>query len=175
MVMVYATGHLSGAHINPAVTLAFTLTRHFPARDALAYVSAQLAGAMAGALLLLAVWTDQPAELGATRPGGRRRQRAGLRARDDRLPDVRDHGRGHRHARGRRRRGDRHRRTVGLDALFGGPVTGASMNPARILRPGPRGRRVDDLWIYVAGPIVGALASGAVAYQLVRGEPGEVA
>ena len=64
MVMVYATGHLSGAHINPAVTIAFTLTRHFPARDAIAYAAAQLAGALAGALLLLAIWPDQPAELG---------------------------------------------------------------------------------------------------------------
>src|SRR3954451_16027796 len=50
MVMVYATGHLSGAHINPAVTIAFTITRHFPGRDAIAYVGAQLAGATAGAL-----------------------------------------------------------------------------------------------------------------------------
>src|SRR4051794_13579682 len=66
MVMVYATGHLSGAHINPAVTLAFTITRHFPAREALAYIAAQLIGAVAGALVLLAVWPDAPADLGAT-------------------------------------------------------------------------------------------------------------
>src|SRR5215208_6251290 len=68
MVMVYATGHLSGAHINPAVTVAFTLTRHFPAREAAAYVAAQLAGAAAGALTLLAVWPNKPASLGATTP-----------------------------------------------------------------------------------------------------------
>jgi glycerol uptake facilitator-like aquaporin len=68
MAMVYATGHLSGAHINPAVTIAFTLTRHFPLRDAVAYVGAQLAGALAGALLLLAVWPDQPAQLGRRFP-----------------------------------------------------------------------------------------------------------
>src|SRR5947199_3528211 len=68
MVMVYATGHLSGAHINPAVTVAFTLTRHFPAREALAYIGAQLAGASAAALLLLGVWSDKPANLGATVP-----------------------------------------------------------------------------------------------------------
>ena len=68
MAMIYATGHLSGAHINSAVTVAFTLTRHFPARDATAYVLAQVAGATAGALLLLAVWPEQPAELGATVP-----------------------------------------------------------------------------------------------------------
>src|SRR5919202_1767316 len=45
MVMIYATGHLSGAHISPAVTIAFTLTRHFPGRDAVAYIAAQLVGA----------------------------------------------------------------------------------------------------------------------------------
>src|SRR5689334_17024685 len=68
MAMVYATGHLSGAHINPAVTAAFTLTRHFPVRDAAAYVAAQCLGAVAGALVLLAAWTDKPAHLGATVP-----------------------------------------------------------------------------------------------------------
>ncbi|MGI9095605.1 MAG: MIP/aquaporin family protein, partial [Thermoleophilaceae bacterium] len=68
MAMVYATGHLSGAHINPAVTLAFTLSRHFPVREAVVYITAQLGGAVVGALLLLAVWPDQPAELGATVP-----------------------------------------------------------------------------------------------------------
>src|SRR5205823_10891195 len=68
MVMVYATGHLSVAHINPAVTIAFPLTRHFPAREAVAYVGAQLAGATAAALVLWGVWTDKPAHLGATLP-----------------------------------------------------------------------------------------------------------
>ena len=70
-VMIYATGHLSGAHINPAVTIAFTLTRHFPLRDAGAYISAQLAGAIAGALALLAIWPSEPAGLGATDALGR--------------------------------------------------------------------------------------------------------
>jgi glycerol uptake facilitator-like aquaporin len=64
MVMIYATGHLSGAHINPAVTIAFTLTRHFPGRDAIAYIGAQIAGAVAGAFLLLAAWPSKPANLG---------------------------------------------------------------------------------------------------------------
>jgi aquaporin NIP len=68
MVMIYATGHLSGAHINPAVTIAFTLSRHFPPRDAAAYIGAQLVGATLGALVLLAVWPDQPGALGATVP-----------------------------------------------------------------------------------------------------------
>ena len=69
MVMVYATGHLSGAHINPAVTIAFT--RHAgtsPSATPLAYIPAQLAGATAGALALRLVWHGTPANLGATVP-----------------------------------------------------------------------------------------------------------
>ena len=69
MVMVYATGHLSGAHINPAVTLAFTLTRHFPARDAAAYVAAQIAGAIGRRRCCCSrSGRTSPRELGATVP-----------------------------------------------------------------------------------------------------------
>jgi glycerol uptake facilitator-like aquaporin len=59
--------------------------------------------------------------------------------------------------------------TVGLDALFGGPITGASMNPARSIGPALVSGELHDLWIYVVAPIAGA-ALGALAYQLVRGE-----
>jgi MIP family channel proteins len=169
MVMVYATGHLSGAHINPAVTLAFTFTRHFPAREALAYVAAQLAGATLGALTLLAVWTDKPAHLGATVPT----VAAGSAFLYELLltaflmfvimavaTDTRAVGAAAAIAIGG---------TIGLDALFGGPVTGASMNPARSFGPALVSGEWRDFWIYVAGPVAGA-ALGGLAYQLVRGE-----
>jgi aquaporin NIP len=135
MVMIYATGHLSGAHINPAVTLAFTLTRHFPGRDAIAYISAQLAGAVLGALTLLAVWTDKPAHLGATLPsvgtGSALVYEIVLTAFLMFViiavaTDTRAVGAAAAIAIGG---------TVGLDAMFGGPVTGASMNPARSFGP----------------------------------------
>jgi MIP family channel proteins len=167
--MVYATGHLSGAHINPAVTVAFTLTRHFPPRDAAAYVTAQLAGALAAALLLLAIWPDQPAGLGATVPsvgvGSALVYETVLTAFLMFVimavaTDVRAVGAAAAIAIGG---------TVGLDALFGGPVTGASMNPARSFGPALAAAEWTDFWIYVAGPLAGA-ALGALAYQLVRGE-----
>jgi len=169
MVMVYATGHLSGAHINPAVTLAFTLSRHFPARDALVYIGAQLAGAVAGALLLLAVWPDQPAALGATVPtvgaGSAFVYELVLTAFLMFVimavaTDTRAVGVAAAIAIGG---------TVGLDALFGGPVTGASMNPARSFGPAVAVGEWTDFWIYVAGPVAGAI-TGAIAYELVRGD-----
>jgi MIP family channel proteins len=169
MVMVYATGHLSGAHINPAVTVAFTLTRHFPARDAVAYVGAQLAGATTGALLLLAIWTDKPAHLGATTPtvasGSALVYEIVLTAFLMFVimavaTDTRAVGAAAAIAIGA---------TVGLDALFGGPVTGASMNPARSFGPALAAGEWPAFWVYVAGPLIGA-AAGAFAYQAVRGD-----
>ena len=171
MVMVYATGHLSGGHINPAVTAAFTLTRHFPAREAVAYVGAQLAGAAAGALVLLAAWPSAPAHLGATSPavGG------GTAVLYEVVltailmfvimavaTDTRAVGAAAAIAIGG---------AVGLDATFGGPITGASMNPARSFGPALASGHWHDLWIYLIAPPVGA-ALGALGYQLVRGESG---
>jgi len=170
MAMVYATGHLSGAHLNPAVTLAFALTRHFPRREALAYIGAQLLGALAAAALLLAVWPSEPASLGATVPS----VGAGSAFVYELVltaflmfvimavaTDTRAVGAGAAIAIGG---------TVGLDALFGGPVTGASMNPARSLGPGLVSGELHQIWIYIAAPVAGA-AIGALAYQLVRGAP----
>ena len=169
MVMVYATGHLSGAHINPAVTIAFALSRHFPGRDAVAYVGAQLGGAVAGALVLLAVWPDRPGALGATLPsvgvGSALVYELILTALLMFVimavaTDTRAVGAAAAIAIGG---------TVGLDALFGGPVTGASMNPARSFGPALAAGEWRDFWIYVIGPVAGA-ALGAAAYQLVRGD-----
>jgi aquaporin NIP len=169
MAMVYATGHLSGAHINPAVTGAFTLTRHLPAREAACYILGQLAGATLAALALRAIWPDQPADLGATVPS----TGAGSALAYEVImtaflmfvimavaTDTRAVGPTAAIAIGG---------TVGLDALFGGPVTGASMNPARSFGPALVSGQWTDFWIYLIGPLTGA-ALGALAYQLLRGE-----
>ena len=169
MVMVYATGHLSGAHINPAVTVAFTLTRHFPAREALAYIAAQLGGATLAALVLLGVWSDKPGHLGATIPhvavGSAFVYELVMTAIlmfviTAVATDTRAVGAAAALAIGG---------AIGLDALLGGPVTGASMNPARSFGPALASGEWRDFWIYVAGPLLGA-AVGGFAYQLVRRE-----
>jgi aquaporin NIP len=169
MAMVYATGHLSGAHLNPAVTIAFVLTRHFPRAEALAYLLAQVAGALVAAGLLAAIWPGDPAALGTTMPtvgaGSAFAYEVVLTAFLMFVilavaTDTRAVGAAAAIAIGG---------TVGLDALFGGPITGASMNPARSLGPALVSGELHDLWIYLLAPVVGA-AIGAVAYQLVRGE-----
>ncbi len=169
MVMIYAIGHLSGAHINPAVTLAFTLSRHFPGREAAAYIAAQVTGATLASLALLAIWTGQPADLGATVPS----VGAGSALTYELLmtaflmfvimavaTDTRAVGAAAAIAIGG---------TIGLDALFGGLVTGASMNPARSFGPALVTGTWTDFWVYVVGPVLGATL-GATAYQLVRGD-----
>ena len=174
MAMIYATGHLSGAHLNPAVTLAFALTRHFPRAEAGAYLLAQVLGAIAAAALLAAVWPGQSAELGATVPsvgaGSAFVYEVVLTAFLMFViiavaTDTRAVGAAAAIAIGG---------TVGLDALFGGPVTGASMNPARSLGPALVAGEFSDLWIYLLAPPLGA-ALGALAYQLVRGEHSDLA
>jgi aquaporin NIP len=167
MAMIYAGGHLSGAHYNPSVTIAFTLARHFPLRDALAYIAAQLAGASAAALLLLAAWTSRPAHLGSTLPSVATATALAYEIVLTALlmfvltavaTDTRAVGAAAAIAIGA---------TVGLDALFGGPITGASMNPARSFGPALVSGTWHDLWIYIAGPLIGATA-GVFAYEFVR-------
>ena len=169
MAMIYATGHLSGAHINPAVSAAFSATRHFPLREAAAYIPSQLAGAVAGALLLRLVWHGTPAELGATVPSVGSGSALVYEAVMTGFlmfvimavaTDTRAIGAAAAIAIGG---------TVALDSLFGGGVTGASMNPARSFGPALVAGEWRDFWLYVLGPLLGALAA-AFAYEVVRGD-----
>lgn len=166
---IAALGHVSGAHFNPAVTFSFLLTRHLPRRDALAYVAAQLVGAVLAALLLWAVWPGRPADLGATVPSIAAGRAFIVEAVMSGLlmlvilsvaTDTRAVGSPAALAIGA---------TIALDALFGGALTGASMNPARSFAPALVSGQWHDFWVYLAGPLVGA-PLGALAYQLVRGE-----
>jgi MIP family channel proteins len=166
---IAAFGHLSGAHFNPAVTTSFFLTRHLPGRDAVAYIAAQLVGATAAALLLWLVWPGKPAHLGATVPTiavGRAVLVEGVMTALlmavilSVATDTRAAGAPAAIAIGA---------TIGLDALFGGPLTGASMNPARSFAPASGPTRYTQKSRHSPDTKAGA-PLGALAYQYVRGE-----
>jgi MIP family channel proteins len=168
MVMIYAVGHISGAHFNPAVSFAFALSRHFPWPRTIAYWVAQATGAVAAAAMLRSS-LGNIAHVGATVPAGSQGQSFlwelvltfflmfVIMAV---ATDTRAVGEAAAIAIGG---------TVGLDAMFGGPISGASMNPARSLGPALVSGDLHALWLYIAAPLVGA-ALGALAYQFVRGE-----
>jgi MIP family channel proteins len=170
---IYAVGHISGAHFNPAVTLAFALTRHFPWRRAGLYWSAQLLGAFTAAALLRGS-LGNIADVGATYPSGSQAQSFLWEVVMSAFlmfvilavaTDTRAVGEAAAIAIGG---------TIALDALFGGPISGASMNPARSIAPAFVSGNLHALWIYIAAPVLGA-SVGGLAYQFVRDEqPGRV-
>jgi MIP family channel proteins len=168
MAMIYAVGHVSGAHFNPAVSFAFALTRHFPWQRVAGYWLAQAVGALAAAALLRASLGGE-AHLGATLPSGSQGQAflwEGILTFFlmfvimSVATDTRAVGEAAAIAIGG---------TVGLDALFGGPITGASMNPARSLGPAVVSGDLHALWLYLLAPLAGATVGG-IAYQFIRGE-----
>jgi aquaporin NIP len=168
MVMIYALGHISGAHFNAAVTFAFALTRHFPWPRAFAYWIAQLSGALVAAALLRAS-IGNIAHLGATLPSGSQAQSFVWELVMSAFlmlvvlsvaTDTHAVGEAAAIAIGA---------TVALDAMFGGPISGASMNPIRSLAPALVSGDLHALWLYITAPILGT-SLGGVSYQLVRAE-----
>jgi aquaporin NIP len=154
--MIEATGHLSGAHFNPAVTIAFALTRHFAWQDVPLYIGAQLLGAVSGALTLLALF-GPVASLGAMLPAGSPLQSLILETLlnavlmfviSSAATDTCAVGQLAALAIGG---------TVALDALWGGPISGASMNPARSFGPALVASAWQSHWVYWVGPVVGAM------------------
>jgi len=168
MVMIYAVGHVSGAHFNPAVTLAFAVGRHFSWRLVPLYWAAQLLGALAASVLMMGMFGDA-AEAAVSSPLGSAGRAFLLESVltfflmfviTSVATDVRAVGQAAAIAIGG---------TIALDGLFAGPITGASMNPARSLAPALVWWNWDDQWLYLAGPAAGAVL-GVLAYQFIRGE-----
>ncbi len=161
MAMIYALGHISGAHFNPGVTIAFAVARHFDIKDVPLYVLAQAVAAIAAAAALRRCSATLPA-------GGIAAQSFALEVILSALlmfvvvsvaTDARAVGQAAAIAIGA---------TVALAALFG-PISGASMNAARSLGPALVSGELEDLWIYVTATPLGAVL-GALAYTLIRGE-----
>jgi aquaporin Z len=167
LAMIHSLGDVSGCHLNPAVTLGFWAAGRFEGRMIAPYAAAQCVGAVTASLALRAMFPDHPT-LGATLPSGTAAQswamefvltavlmfvilavstgpkEAGVLA------------------------GVAVGSVIALEALFAGPVSGASMNPARSLAPALAAWRLEHLWVYMTAPVLGA-AAGVLACGLIRG------
>ena len=169
LAMIYAVGDVSGAHLNPAVTLGFFAARRFEGRWVTPYIASQCAGAMLASFTLRLMFPAH-ATLGATLPAGDAIQSFVLELILTLLLmfvilSV---------STGSKEKGILAGVAVGsviaLEALFAGPISGASMNPARSLAPALVSLRLDGLWVYLTAPALGACA-GVLACRCVQ-EPG---
>ncbi|MCC9658319.1 aquaporin [Rhodopirellula halodulae] len=169
LTMIYSIGDLSGAHMNPAVSLSFAIVKRLPFPDAIAYIVAQCIGATLGAASLLIVLGNDEMKLGATMatlPDGSAWavefmmtailmwivMGVSTGAKEKSITAGLAVG-----------------ATIAMEAFVAGPLTKASMNPARSLGPAVMSNHYDLLWLYLTAPFVGAIA-GALLYQFVRVE-----
>ncbi|CAI9767240.1 unnamed protein product [Fraxinus pennsylvanica] len=166
MIVILSTGHISGAHINPSVTIAFAALKHFPWKHVPIYIGAQILASTCAAFLLKAIFHPVMGG-GVTVPSGGFAQAFALEfiisfnlmfvvtavTTDTRaVGELAGVGVG---------------ATVMLNILIAGETTGASMNPVRTLGPAIAANNYKAIWIYLTAPILGALA-GAAAYSAVK-------
>ncbi|GDX53520.1 aquaporin [Bacteroidota bacterium] len=158
MAMIYTFGEKSGAHFNPAVTLAFSIVKRFQANQILPYIISQLAGALSASVVLKILFPENQ-NLGATIPGGSDMQSFVLEfiltyflmlviinvSQGSKETGV--------------LAGMAIGATVLLEAMFAGPICGASMNPVRSLAPALVSGNMQSLWIYLIAPVTGAIAA----------------
>lgn len=155
MAMIYAVGNISGAHLNPAVTLGFFFAGRLKRREILPYIGSQTTGAIIAAILLRLLLSSHDT-LGATLPAGGIARAFGMEVilTFILMFVILNVSTGHMEK--GIMAGVAIGGTVTLAALFGGPVSGASMNPARSLGPALISGTLQSLWIYLLAPMVGA-------------------
>ena len=161
MAMIYALGENSGAHLNPAVTIAFAMNGSFPVKKVVPYMISQLAGAFAASGVLKLLFPGSVL-LGATLPSGSNAQSFVMECLlSFFLMLVIVHV-----ARGSKEQGLFAGIAIGsvvlLEAMFAGPVSGTSMNPARSLAPAVLSGHLQQVWIYLTAPVIGMVAAIAV-------------
>jgi aquaporin Z len=166
LALIYTFGHVSGAHFNPAVTLGFLVNRDVSLREAGWYVLAQILGAMAASVTLRLLFGNV-AHLGATLPRYSWQQSFVLEfiltfALMMVIFGSAVHGKAVKSF-----AGIAIGATVGLEAMFAGPISGASMNPARSLAPAVVSGTLDHVWIYVVATSLGAITA-ALVYRLIH-------
>jgi aquaporin NIP len=168
LAMIYTFGDISGAHLNPAVTLGFAAAGRFPWRETGGYIASQFAGAFGASLVLRLLFPGSPT-LGATLPAGSAMQTFVLELILTAILmivvlNV---------SSGAKEKGITAGIAVGaviaFEAMFAGPISGASMNPARSLAPAIVGGHYQHLWLYPAATILGAMLA-VPAWRLLRSD-----
>ena len=166
MALIYAIGDASGAHLNPAITFGFVCSHRFSAREAFPYMLSQCGGAFLASFVLAALFNHPT--LGATLPSGSLLQsfvfeflltailmfvilNVSIEAKETGVMAGAAVG-----------------AVIGLEAMFAGPICGASMNPARSLAPAVVAGEWRGLWIYLLAPFLGS-AVGVICFSLARG------
>ncbi|GLT36933.1 hypothetical protein SLA2020_112790 [Shorea laevis] len=167
MVMIYSVGHISGAHFNPAVTVTFAIFRSFPIKELPLYIGAQLAGSLLASATLCFLFDVPPEAYFGTVPTGSNIRCfvfeiiisfllmfviSGVATDSRAIGEMAGIAIG---------------MTILLNVFIAGPVTGGSMNPARSIGPAVVMRIYTGLWIYILGPLIGAILGG-FAYNLIR-------
>jgi aquaporin Z len=165
LAMIYALGDISGAHFNPAVTLGFWTARRIERSTVLPYILSQCAGALLASLLMRFLFPFHES-LGTTQPAGSDFQSFALESVLTFLlmlvilqvsTDGKERGTTAGMAIGA---------VIALEALFAGPISGASMNPARSFAPALVSLQLAHLWIYILAPLTGAVGAVFVARGL---------
>lgn len=166
-VMIYSVGHISGAHFNPAVTFAFATCKRFPFKQVPVYVAAQMAGATLASGTLRLLFNGKHDHFAGTLPAGSEVQSlviefiitfylmfviSGVATDNRAIGELAGLAVGS---------------TILLNVMFAGPISGASMNPARSLGPSIVSNNYKSIWIYLVGPTAGAV-TGAWVYNLIR-------
>lgn len=165
-VMIYAVGHISGAHMNPAVTCAFAAVRHFPWKQVPFYAAAQLTGALV-ASFTLGVVLHPTQNIGTTSPTGTDLQALAMEiivtfsmmfVTSAVATDTKAIG---------ELAGIAVGCAVCITSILAGPVSGGSMNPARTIGPAVASKHYKGIWVYMVGPLLGTLM-GAWSYNMIR-------
>ena len=172
--LIYSFAHVSGAHFNPAVTIAFWSMGEFERKNVIPYIAAQLVGGLLASLSLFLllkenfVLVSEVSYLGATIPSGTASQSFGFEFILTFILMIvicssAIHGKATKDFAGLAIG-----LTVGLESMFAGPITGASMNPARSIAPALISGNVEHLWIYIVATTLGAVCAAVVFMKVFK-------
>ncbi|KVI08885.1 probable aquaporin NIP-type [Cynara cardunculus var. scolymus] len=166
MVMIYTVGHVS-AHFNPAVTITLSLLGLFPFKEVVFYIISQLLGSILASGTISLIMNVTPEAFFGTTPAGSAAQSFVVEIIITFILMFVISGATNDHRAIKKQGGIAVGMTIMLNVFVGGPISGASMNPARSLGPAIVKRNFKGIWAYIFGPIIGALAGGFV-YNLLK-------